>query len=81
MRSYPSHTAPTSSHTSERGPFAAMRRVKVALYVRVSTDKQRRTVHRLGLQLWPQLRLPSRSLIRQVLASIAKARKAVHSYG
>jgi len=40
MRSYPSHTAPTSSHTSERSTVTAMRRVKVALYVRVSTDKQ-----------------------------------------
>lgn len=40
MRPHNSHTAPTSSYNSDRGTLGTMRRVKVALYVRVSTDKQ-----------------------------------------
>lgn len=40
MRAHPSHTAPPSSYSPERSTVSAMRRVQVALYVRVSTDKQ-----------------------------------------
>jgi len=40
MRAHPSHTAPTSSYNAERSTVSTMRRVQVALYVRVSTNKQ-----------------------------------------
>ena len=40
MRAHSSHTAPTSSYNPERSTVTTMRRVQVALYVRVSTDKQ-----------------------------------------
>lgn len=40
MTAHPSHTQPPSSHNLPRGTVGTMRQVKVALYVRVSTDKQ-----------------------------------------
>ncbi len=40
MNAHPSHTSPPSSHTLARSTVGIMRRVNVALYVRVSTDKQ-----------------------------------------
>jgi len=40
MRTHPTHKAPPSSHSTSRGTVSGMRKIKVALYVRVSTDKQ-----------------------------------------
>ena len=40
MNAHSSRTEPPSSHNISRGTVGTMRRVKVALYVRVSTDKQ-----------------------------------------
>ena len=40
MDAHSSHTQPPSSHTLPRGTVGTMRRVRVVLYVRVSTDKQ-----------------------------------------
>ena len=40
MRTHSSHTGLSSSHSAAGDTFSGMRRIRVALYVRVSTDKQ-----------------------------------------
>ena len=40
MKTHVSHTGRSGSPQRSREPFSGMRRVRVALYVRVSTDKQ-----------------------------------------
>ena len=40
MKTHVSHTGRSSSHSVAGDTFSGMRRIRVALYVRVSTDKQ-----------------------------------------